>query len=853
MTSSKLLPYVWYPLFMGAAAASYGALLSAGASPLIASYVPVIALALAVILLENRFPERISWRPTSRDVTTDVAFIIVVQIALQRGLVALGVLVISAWMHVHAASAWWPQSWPLAAQIILMVLAVDFIRYWLHRACHSLAPLWRLHEVHHSPNILYTLNVGRFHPLEKVLHFSCDTVPFLLLGVAPQVLAGYSLLYAANGFFQHSNLRLRYGWLNYLVGSAETHRWHHDRDPATAACNFGNTTVIWDILFGTWSLPARGTGPDIGVEHQTAYPKNFWPQLWAPFLAGREAPIRRSLRGHITQAVISLYLRAARLVCAVWIARTARNPMRAQRRVLNSILRANRSTCFGQAHGFDQIKSYEQFASKVPVCDYEALRPFAELEIERGAPGLTREAPRQYVRTSGTTGRPKDIPLTPSHLMALRRANRMALAMQYAQCPDGFAGDILAFSSPAQEGLLRNGKPFGSASGIVAGNTPKALLKKFVVPGQVLSIADSRLKYLVILRLALARRDITYAGAANPSTLLMLIKLYREHQEDLVRDIRRGSFFLSGRLSRNVLAAIQDRLLAAPARALELAALNRSEGGARICDLWPRLAMVATWTCGSAGIAIDELRGQLAARTLVWELGYQSSEFRGTITLGKGSGSGFPTLDTHFFEFVEREKWDGGEREFLTLDRLRAGCAYYVLVTTPSGLYRYFINDLVTVQGFLRATPLLQFLQKGKGVTSITGEKLYESQVLSAVCAVTSKLKRTARFVMMIADEDARAYRLYAELDEGRPLSAQRFAESVDKLLGELNVEYAAKRESERLGALSVAWLEPETGEAYRHFCVQQGQREGQFKMVAIAYRREFAFELAARVTVGES
>jgi len=110
-----------------------------------------------------------------------------------------------------------------------MVLAVDLLRYALHRACHRYPLLWRLHEVHHSPEILYALNVGRFHPIEKALHFMLDTVPFLIFGVAPEVIAGYFLLYSVNGFFQHSNLRLRYGWLNYLVGSAETHRWQASR------------------------------------------------------------------------------------------------------------------------------------------------------------------------------------------------------------------------------------------------------------------------------------------------------------------------------------------------------------------------------------------------------------------------------------------------------------------------------------------------------------------------------------------------------------------------------------------------------------------------------------------------
>ena len=69
-----------------------------------------------------------------------------------------------------------------------------------------------------------------------------------------------------------------------------------------------------------------------------------------------------------------------------------------------------------------------------------------------------------------------------------------------------------------------------------------------------------------------------------------------------------------------------------------------------------------------------------------------------------------------------------GEKEYEAyMAELRKGVDYYVIVTTAAGLYRYFINDLVQVTGFLHATPLFRFMQKGKGVTNITGEKLYES------------------------------------------------------------------------------------------------------------------------------
>jgi hypothetical protein len=66
---------------------------------------------------------------------------------------------------------------------------------------------------------------------------------------------------------------------------------------------------------------------------------------------------------------------------------------------------------------------------------------------------------------------------------------------------------------------------------------------------------------------------------------------------------------------------------------------------------------------------------------------------------------------------------------------------------------------------------------------------------------------------------------------------------AVDVALKKLNVEYSAKRESNRLHPLVAAWLIPESGEAYKQFCLQQGQREGQFKTVALSYRKSFGFD----------
>lgn len=165
-----------------------------------------------------------------------------------------------------------------------------------------------------------------------------------------------------------------------------------------------------------------------------------------------------------------------------------------------------------------------------------------------------------------------------------------------------------------------------------------------------------------------------------------------------------------------MLAALGPRLRTDPDRADELERLRDTKNGhgnghgLLIADLWSELQLVVTWTCASAGVALAALRKELSAQTRCHELGYLSSEFMNTTTIGWRAGSGLFTDDTHYFEFVEREQWDAGVPQFLTLDQLRKGDDYYVLVTTPPGLCRYFINDLVRVTDIVRRMPLVKFL-----------------------------------------------------------------------------------------------------------------------------------------------
>ena len=833
MAIDRLLPWTLFPAVLLLAVALHVAMARAGVSLQVATYLPVLLVAGLVTLCELRLPHRSRWRPGASDVKDDLLFMSVVQLALPFVVtIAFTFAIIAPVRSLDLpVAALWPHSLPIPVQVVVMIV----------RSAHSFGLLWRLHQVHHSPEKLYWLNVGRFHPIEKVLQMIVYTLPFLLMGVAEQVVAAYFVVYAVNGFFKHSNIRLRFGPLNYLFSTAELHRWHHSRIPEESNRNYGNVTILWDLLFGTWYLPERRQITDIGIRDRS-FPRNFLGQLLEPLgprvVAGARRA-RRRLRWLTIRAVMALY----GLCYWLPLRRAALRPRETQARVLRRILERNRETSFGRRHGFERIASFEGYTLGVPICTYEHLRPLVERQDATGEPALTSDDPIMYASTSGTTGKPKFIPVLTSTIRDCVKDQRLFSYLQYRSCPEAFAGKVLAIGSPAVEGLLASGRPYGSLSGHIYECMPKLVKSNYVVPAEVFAIEDYDLKYEIILRLALGEPDITLMAAANPSSFLRLRALLNDRADVMTESLATGELAVLDALPAHIQDAVRPRLRPAPARA---EALRRASTARRadFADLWPGIRLLTTWTSGSCGIALETLRESLPRDALILDLGYLSSEFRGTVTFDARSIGGIPTIHRHFFEFVERDAWDRGERRTLLVDELETGSEYYVLVTTGSGLYRYFMNDIVRVTGHFRQTPIIEFVQKGRGVTSITGEKLYEGQVAEAVRRTEKALRFTSVFYVMLAEEELGRYALYLEPHGLGPERAADIAEGVDIELGRLNIEYRAKRASSRLAPLDVRLLMDGSADDFKRFHLTRGQREGQFKPVTLQYRSELQFPL---------
>jgi hypothetical protein len=184
---------------------------------------------------------------------------------------------------------------------------------------------------------------------------------------------------------------------------------------------------------------------------------------------------------------------------------------------------------------------------------------------------------------------------------------------------------------------------------------------------------------------------------------------------------------------------------------------------------------------------------------------------------------------------------------------LTLGERYYVLITTDSGLYRYHINDIVRVVGRFGETPELVFEQKGDGVTNLTGEKLYEQQVQLAFSAAAVEVGAPMCFYMCFLNAEAGRYEFLVELAAGGP--PERLLAALDAKLGEINMEYRAKRDSLRLHPPCLHVLKEGAFARYRAEKIRDGAREAQFKMVLLTSKIEILkdFEVAASYPGGDA
>lgn len=499
------------------------------------------------------------------------------------------------------------------------------------------------------------------------------------------------------------------------------------------------------------------------------------------------------------------------------------HPEAVQRRRLHDILVGARGTAFGLQHDLDRVHTLEDLRQAVPIRDHEGHQPWLDRVAHGERDVLTRERVTMLLETSGTTGRPKHLPVTPSWSRTVADAQALwvlGLIRDFEALRDGAA---LTVVSPAEHARSPGGLPIGSNTGRMHLAQPWWLRLRYPVPYSAFELTPSELKLYVLLRFAL-QATITSLTTANPSTILLLCRRLREWAEPLSKDL------VDGTLRNGPAAGLEP----ARRRKLEWRLKKRAPPTDWTpAKIWP-LVVLNCWKGGPAPYFVDRLAEAVGAPLPVREVGITASEGFFAIPLGDWDGGVLWTAG-HLLEFVGSDGIPRGAWQLEPGERVR------LIITTEAGLYRYDLDDVVEVVGHCRRTPVVRFVGKGRRVLSVTGEKVSEAQAAEAVRRAAEILPRPPLgFTVGVEMGEIPRFRVAVELPDHEPDSAPELMRldleaAFDRALAGINVEYEGKRESGRIGPPRVVVLSRGAYQRFRAWRVSQGAPEGQVKDPVLA------------------
>ncbi|MGE3180677.1 MAG: GH3 auxin-responsive promoter family protein [Phycisphaerae bacterium] len=456
---------------------------------------------------------------------------------------------------------------------------------------------------------------------------------------------------------------------------------------------------------------------------------------------------------------------------------------------------------WAKRHRLHNVRSIDDMRTAVPIQTYEDLRP----TIERVAAGdihalFSRDVDvLMFATSSGTMSQPKWIPVTKAFVDDYRRGWNTFGVKVLADHPAAILRPILQSTGRMDAERSASGLPVGAITGLLA-QTQKSIVRRFYVGGpEIAAIDDPAMRQYALMRMAI-ERDVAFAITANPATLIELAKCVNRRAEVMIRDVRDGT--LSHVSDGGSLALRRAKPLKPnPGLATRLEALLEAHGALRPRDYWS-MTFLACWTGGSMGQYLNRLSdwyGPIPVR----DIGLLASEGRVSIPVADGSAAGPLDIATSLFEFIPVESAHAANPPTLRPQELEVGTEAIVVLTNTAGLVRYRLDDVVRVTGRIGATPMVEFLHRAGGVSSIAGEKLTEQQVVAAVRAACSALQ-IPEFDYLLCPMwgDPPCYRLSVEFS-----ASEALLEALDRALGAQNEEYESRRKTLRLNRLeSQSW-----------------------------------------------
>lgn len=174
-----------------------------------------------------------------------------------------------------------PTSWPMWSQLLVFFIVLDFVQWFTHTLLHKYPFFWKYHKVHHSVKEMGFAAHLRYHWMENILYKPLKTFAVMILfGFEPSQAYIVHFIAIAIGHFNHSNIKITWGPLKYIINNPVMHLYHHayELPEGRYGVNFGISLSVWDYIFKTNYIPEDSGRVKLGFPGDDSFPKDFLGQ-----------------------------------------------------------------------------------------------------------------------------------------------------------------------------------------------------------------------------------------------------------------------------------------------------------------------------------------------------------------------------------------------------------------------------------------------------------------------------------------------------------------------------------------------------------------------------------------------
>jgi len=467
----------------------------------------------------------------------------------------------------------------------------------------------------------------------------------------------------------------------------------------------------------------------------------------------------------------------------------ANNPIETQDKVFKNLISDAAGTAFGQDHDFISINSYKDFVKRVPIRDYESLKSYVERAVAGEQNVLWKGKPIYFAKTSGTTSGAKYIPITKESMPSHTEAARNAILLYVAETgKTKFVNGKMIFLQGSPILIEQNGIQLGRLSGIVAHYIPKYLQKNRMPSWETNCIEDWETKVEAIVEETL-NEDMTIISGIPSWVQMYFERLQQKTNKKIGELFKNFDLFIFGGVNYEPYRAKFENLIGRKVDSIEL--YPASEGF----------------------------------------FAFQDKQNEKGMLLQLNSGI--------FYEFIKAEAFFNENPERLTLENVKVGVNYVMIISTNAGLWAYNIGDTIE----FTSTKPYRVIVSGriKHFISAFGEHVIGKEVEQALQeAIADSYIRVSEFTVApkINPENELPYHEWFIEFENAPENISGLAERIDKSLQKQNSYYFDLIKGKVLQPLKITVVK---NNGFKDYMKSIGKLGGQNKMPRLANDRTIA------------